>query len=389
MTRVDGHVDAAFEAVREAFSDGLETDEPSGAALAVWHHGRPVVDLWGGQVDPRSQAPWQADTIAPVFSCTKGLTSILVAQLVQEGLLDYDEPAARVWPEFAQAGKHNATVGDLLAHRAGLMAPAIPLSTDTMLDWDLVTSQLAAQAPQWEPGTAYGYHAITHGWLAGELVRRVTGKSPGTVFAERVAAPLKADAWIGLPAEHTSRTAYAWSGTAASGEGPPVTDADEIALLERSLTLGSALPVTLVGDGTGFNDPRVQAAEIPGAGGIASARALAAIWSATVIETDGVRLLSDEVIAQAARERSAGAPVVGIPAPWARWGAGFQLDSPARRYLTDKSFGHDGAGGQVTFADPVTKIGFAFVTNRMEHGPEDERATRIANALREVLSEAK
>lgn len=385
MTRVEGGAEHGFEDVREAFNDSLAGESPGGAALAVWHQGRPVVDLWGGHTDPNTQTPWQPDTIAPVFSCTKGLMSILVAQLVQEGRLDYDEPAARVWPEFGQAGKHEATVGDLLAHRAGLMAPAIPLSTEDILNWDLVTSQLAAQSPQWEPGTAYGYHAITHGWLAGELVRRVTGKSPGTAFTDRIATPLKADAWIGLPAQHATRTAHAWSAPSASGEGPPVTDADEIELLTRSITLGSALPVTLVGDGTGFNDPVIQAAEIPGAGGIASARALATIWSATVINTGGVRLLNDEVIAQATKERSGGAPVVGIPAPWARWGAGFQLDSPARRLLTDKSFGHDGAGGQVAFADPVTGTGFAFVTTRMERGDIDTRATRIVDALREAL----
>lgn len=385
MTQVNGHVEPTFEAVREAFRHSFATDGPSGAALAIWNQGRPVVDLWGGQADIRSQAPWQADTIAPVFSCTKGLMSILVAQLVQEGLLSYDEPAARVWPEFGQAGKHRATVGDLMAHRAGLMAPVEPLSTADILDWDVVTSQLAAQAPQWEPGTAYGYHTITHGWLAGELVRRVTGKSPGTVFAERIATPLQADAWIGLPGEHASRTANAWSAPSASGDGPPVSDPDEIELLTRSITLGNALPVTLVGDGTGFNDPLIQAAEIPGAGGIATARALAAIWSATVVETDGVRLLDDEVVKEATRERSAGAPVVGIPAPWARWGAGFQLDSPARRLLTDASFGHDGAGGQVAFADPLTGTGFAFITNRMERGDIDMRAARIIDALREVL----
>lgn len=385
MTRVDGHVDPAFEAVREAFVESVAHDRPTGAALAIRHEGRPVVDLWAGQADVRSGTPWRADTVSVVFSCTKGLMSILVAQLVQEGLLDYDEPAARVWPEFAQAGKQDTTVGDMLAHRAGLMAPSIPLSTDDILDWDLVTSRLAAQEPLWRPGSAYGYHAITHGWLGGELVRRVTGKSPGTAFAERVASPLGADAWIGLPAERRGQPAYAWSGPSLRGVVPPVSDSREIELLDTTMSLGGALPVSLVGDGTGFNDPRIQSAEVPGAGGIASARALAAIWSATVVETERVRLLSDEVIARASEERSSGAPFVGMPQPWSRWGAGFQLDSPARRYLTQRSFGHDGAGGQVTFADPVTKSGFAFITNRMERGDVDARGTRIVDALRGVL----
>lgn len=385
MTSVNGTVAPGFEKVRDAFADGVGGGGPTGAALAIRHEGRAVVDLWAGEADPRNGTPWGQETPAVIFSCTKGLSSLMVALLVQDGLLDYDEPAARIWPDFAREGKQDATVGDLLAHRAGLPAPEIPLTTEEILDWDLMTSRLAAQAPLWAPGSAYLYHTITHGWLAGELIRRSTGMTPGRFFAERVAGPLGVEAWIGTPAGFVRRVAYAWSAMPVDEMAPPMTDAAEMELLERSMTLGGALPPGLVGDGTGFNDPRVVAAEIPGAGGVATARALASIWSSTVVETEGVRLLNDEIVTRASVPRSFGAPFVGMPEPWSRWGAGFQLHSDARRYLSDASFGHDGAGGQVTFADPEARVGFAFLTNRMERGDLDTRATRVIDELRGLV----
>jgi CubicO group peptidase (beta-lactamase class C family) len=385
MTLVNGAFEPAFKAVATAFAEGVADGESTGAALAIRHEGRTVIDLWVGEADPRDGAEWVEETPAVIFSCTKGLTSIMVAMLVEQGLLDYDEPAARAWPEFAAAGKRDATVGDLLAHRAGLVAPEYSFTPEEVLDWGLVTSHLAAQPPLWQPGSDYLYHTLTHGWLAGELIRRASGAMPGRFFAEHITTPLSADAWIGTPEGFDRRIAYAWSAMPVGDMAPPMTDAAEMQLLERSMTLGHAFPIGLVGDGTGFNDPRVLAADVPGAGGVATARALAAIWSATVVETEGVRLLGDEVVARASVVRSEGRPFVGMPEPWSRWGAGFQLDSDARRYLSPRSFGHDGAGGQVTFADPAARVGFAFLTNRMERGDLDTRATRVIDALREVL----
>lgn len=384
-TEVQGFAAPGFEGVREAFEAAVES-APTGAALAIRHEGQPVVDLWAGVADTRDGAPWLEETPAVIFSCTKGLSSFMVAMLVDEGLVDYDQPVASVWPEFAANGKDRVTIGDALAHRAGLPAPEVPLTTDEILDFELVASRLAAQAPLWEPGSAYLYHTITHGWIAGEIIRRVSGMMPGRFFAERVVSRLGVDAWIGLPEGFDRTVAYAWSAIPVEEMAPPMADADEMALLERSMTLGGALPVGLVGDGTGFNDPRVLAAEVPGAGGVATARALATIWSSAVVETDGVRLLSDAVAERGAAQRSFGEPFVAMPAPWARWGAGFQLDSDARRYLSDASFGHDGAGGQVTFADTDAKVGFAFLTSRMERGDLDSRATGIVDALRTALS---
>ena len=376
-----------FERVREAFESGFDGKPDMGAALAIRHRGELVVDLWAGVRDERSRQPWREETPSVIFSCTKGLVSILAARLVQEGRLEYGAPVARYWPEFAAAGKEHVRVSDLLSHRSGLSAPREPLTTAQILDWQTVVSRLAAQEPLWAPDSGYAYHAITHGWLAGEVIRRVTGLSVGQYFAALIAEPLNADAWIGLPDGVHPRVAHLQVGSTltqltaqqAAARTPGVIDWSEIAM-----TLGGALAPELVTVDGGFNDPVVQAAEIPGAGGIATARALATIWSATVVDTAGVRLLGTDVLSSATVVQSEGAPVWDVPGPWPRWGMGFQLDSEARRFLTADSFGHDGAGGQSAFADPAHEIGFAYLTNQME-AIDDQRATRVIDALRETL----
>lgn len=383
---VHGTVAAGFEPVRDAFAAAFDGKSEMGAALAVRHHGHPVVDLWGGVADARTGADWDEHTLSVVFSCTKGLVSILAARLVQEGRLDYAAPVAHYWPEFAAAGKGDVRVGELLAHRAGLSAPRESMTAGQITDWDAVVAQLAAQEPLWQPGTGYAYHAITHGWLAGEVIRRITGLSVGQYFAELVATPLRAEAWIGLPADLHGRVAHLRTGPTLAQLIAQQAAAREPGVIDwsgRALTLGEALPPALVGEDAGFNTAALRSAQIPGAGGIATARALAAIWSATVVDTDGVRLLDDAIVARATEPQSEGRSVWNEPGPWSRWGMGFQLDSEARRYLTARSFGHDGAGGQASFADPVARLGFAFLTNQME-GIGDSRATAVIDAVRAV-----
>lgn len=384
---IEGTVAPGFEKVHDAFAASFADKPDMGGAVAVRHHGRTVVDLWGGVADERTGRPWEDSTPSVIFSCTKGLVAILAARLVQEGRLDYEARVTNYWPEFGVAGKSEVRVGDLLAHRSGLSAPREPFSVDDITDWDRVVSQLAAQEPLWEPGTGYAYHAITHGWLAGEVIRRVTGRSVGEYFADLIARPLHADAWIGLPTGLHDRVAHMQVGATlaeltrqqAAARTPGTTDWSL-----QAMTLGGALAPELITSTEGFNSPAVQSAEIPGAGGIATARSLAAIWSATVETTDGVRLLDSATVQEATRVRTEGAPVWDVPGPWPRWGAGFQLDSEARRYLGPSGFGHDGAGGQCAFADPEYGVGFAFLTNQME-AIEDFRATRIVDALREAL----
>ncbi|WP_137150059.1 serine hydrolase domain-containing protein [Devosia sp. FKR38] len=381
---VNGIVAPGFEPVAQAFEQAFEGRPAMGAALHVRQHGETIINLWAGVADARDNRAWTERTPSVVFSCTKGLVSILAARLVQEGRLDYAAPVARYWPEFAMAGKDRVTVGQALAHQAGLSAPRLDLTEDDIVDWDRVVAILAAQEPLWPLGTGYAYHAITHGWVAGEIIRRVTGQSVGAYFRDLVTAPLGADAWIGLPEAQAATCAHL-------AVSPPLIQlwADEAAKPApnwpyKAMTLGSALPADLVTEDGGFNSPRIRAAEIPGAGGVASARALATMWSATVAPTHGVRLLEDTTIAQATQTQSQGVSVFGGEPPFSRWGFGFQLDSEARRYLGDGCFGHDGAGGQVGFADPQRRIGFGFVTNWMM-GPEDQRATRIIDALRPLV----
>lgn len=388
MSSEIGHVAPGFESVAKAFAASFDGRPDMGAALAIRYKGELVVSLWGGVRDERDRTPWTEATPSVVFSCTKGLMSLLIAQLVEEGLLDYDQRVADIWPEFEAFGKCCATLRDLLAHRAGLSAPDQDWQFEDLLDWDKCTGRLANQVPIWVPGHGYAYHAITHGWLVGEVARRVTGKRVGTLFAERIAEPLGADAWIGRPAGVGAAMAHLqvspdlsqfWADELAKPKG------QEPNWPLRAMTLGGALPPTLVTPEGGFNDSRLQAAEVPGAGGIATAVALASIWSAAVVETDGVRLVGPEIIARATQVVTEGAPVFAVDPPFPRWGMGFQLDSEARRFLGAASFGHDGAGGQVAFADAEHEIGFAFVTNWME-GAGDPRGTAIVTALREALA---
>jgi CubicO group peptidase (beta-lactamase class C family) len=387
-TSIQGTVAPGFEPVRQAFEAAFDGKPDMGAGLAIRHDGHTVVDLWGGVADERTRAPWAGDTPSVIFSCTKGLSSILAARLVQEGRLNYEAPVTDYWPEFGAAGKGGARVKDLLAHRSGVSAPRVPLTADDVLDWDRVVAGLAAQEPLWAPGTGYAYHAITHGWLVGEVIRRVTGRTVGQYFSELVATPLGADAWIGLPPGVHERVAHLQVGPSLAELIRQQAEARTPGKVDWSLeamTLGGAFTPALVTETGGFNSPAIQAAEIPGAGGIATARALAAIWSAAFRETDGVRLLEDATLDAATRVQSEGRPVwKDVPGPWPRWGMGFQLDSEARRYLGPSGFGHDGAGGQVAFADPEFGVGFAFVTNQME-AIDDVRATRVVDALREVL----
>ncbi|MFE9294934.1 serine hydrolase domain-containing protein [Streptomyces niveus] len=386
-TRIEGGTAPGFASLADVFSAAFTGHDDMGAALSVRVDGETVADLWSGPADARDRSPWTKDTTSVIFSCTKGLTSILAARLVQDGLLDYQAPVVAHWPEFAAAGKEGITVADLLAHRSGLSAPRDLLSVEDVVDWDVVTGLLAAQEPLWTPGEGHAYHALTHGWLAGEVIRRVTGRTVGQYFDEQIATPLHADAWIGLPHSARHRVAHLRVGASLTdfiARQAAARPAGEVDWPDRAITLGNAFPTALVDDERGFNDPRIQAAELPGAGGIASARALAAIWSSTVVETDGVRLLNADTVADAIRPQTEGDPVFGGQPPFPRWGMGFQLPSLAREYLGPASFGHDGAGGQVAFADVTHQVGFAFLTNLMEAGA-DHRATSITDELRRIL----
>lgn len=378
---IQGSVEPGFEDVADVFA---RTARPvGGSALSIRVGGRAVVDLWQGTAGEGRE--WMRDTPTVVFSCTKGLLALIVARLVERGLLVLDTPVADIWPEFAAAGKEGVTVRQLLSHRAGLAAPRVDVDLDTALDWRAITAVLAAQEPLWAPGSAYGYHALTYGWLVGEVIHRVTGMSIGEAFRVYLAAPIDADAWVGMPAAEEHRVARLIAGESLSGSSALPGELDDDARwAQRSMTLGAAFPVALVVPGAGFDDPRVHAAEVPGAGGIATAAALADIWSSAVVPTGHTSPLTSRVVDDMTAVQSEGEPVWWIPGPYPRWGSGFMLTSQRREFLSPSSFGHDGAGGQVAFADAEAAVGFGYVTNAIEVA-DDERGTELVRSLRRAL----
>ena len=207
MADIEGWTADGFEGVRDAFAANFTDQAEVGAAFAAYHHGHKVVDLWGGVADPATERPWEEDSVALVFSTTKGATATCAHLLAQSGRLDVEAPVADYWPEFAAAGKESMPVAYLMSHQAGLAWTDAPMTLEQALAWDPVIEALAAEAPKWEPGTAHGYHATTYGWLVGEVVHRIDGRSLGTFFHDEVATPLGLDFWIGLPEEIEPRVA--------------------------------------------------------------------------------------------------------------------------------------------------------------------------------------
>lgn len=379
---VHGHCDPRFMRVRDAFLENFRTREEIGAAVAITVDGESVVDLWAGQADQARTQPWERDTIVNVYSCTKGMTALCAQRLVSEGTLDLDAPVAKYWPEFAQAGKAELPVRWLLGHRSGLPAVKNILPNEALYDWNAMTAALAAQEPWWTPGSAHGYHAVTFGWLVGEVVRRVTGKSLGTYFREHVAEPLGADFHVGLAEHHHERVGE-------MGMIPlPAPDADgpQLGIIIMSDPEGVSARAFMNPPSMAFgvNNAAWRSAEIPGANGHANARAMARIYGALAVggELDGVQVLDADGIARCHDEQSRGADLVLHVST--RFGQGFMLsqDTPDTKFGPNRrAFGHPGAGGHLGFADPDARIGFGYVVNRM--GPHillDPRAVALIDA---------
>lgn len=379
---VGGGVAAGFEPLVETFAETLAISHGHGGALHIRVAGTVVADMWGGKASKARS--WQQDTPTVIFSCTKGLVAILIGELVREGRLDLDAPACAYWPEFAARGKDSIPVRWLLSHRAGLPATRRDLQLADIVNWDRMVQVLAEEEPLLSPGRGHVYHALTYGWLAGEIIRRVCGVGVEEFFAQRVVRPLQVEAWIGVPKEALPRVAQLYKAPIPPDVSAPLVDPRAAALAERAMTLG-ALPVEIAEPNAGFNSAEMRRAVIPGAGGVATAQALATIWSATVSDAESIRLLNNEVLADMCREQSAGEPALSVPGPWPRWGTGFMLTSERRPFLTDDSFGHDGLGGQVAFADPQYEVGFAYLTNDLQEF-SDLRGVMLVEAFRRLLN---
>jgi CubicO group peptidase (beta-lactamase class C family) len=372
---LDGEAAPGWEGVREAFAANLADGFELGASCAVYHRGRKVVDVWGGWADKARTIPYGHDAMQLVFSTSKGVAAILLAQLVERGQVDPDAPLAEYWPEFAAAGKGAVTVGQAVSHQAGLASVDRPLSLEEALAWDPVVEALAAQAPLWELGTGHGYHALTYGWIVGELLRRVTGHRPGELLAAEASHPLDLDLWFGLPAEEEPRV------VPLVGAEPP-SDPEVLKVMLAVMGPGTLGGRALSLDGTFgnvWNRRDVHAAELLAAGAIGDARSLARLYAACIGEVDGVRLLRPETVDRVRAVRSDG-PDKCLVVP-TRFGLGFMLPSEFEPMGGEGSFGHPGAGGSVAWALPEADLAVAYVMNRMGAGlAADPRPARLSAA---------
>ncbi|WP_330179018.1 beta-lactamase family protein [Nocardia sp. NBC_01503] len=387
---VHGEVDSGFGAVADAFRRNFAAHGEIGAAVAVFDGDRPVVDLWAGYRDRKRRLAWERDTMAPVWSSTKGMTAFVVAAAVSRGLLDYAAPVARYWPEFAANGKESITVRQLLDHQAGLAALDRTVRLRDMADLDGLAAILAAQKPLWRPGTRHGYHPITAGLYQGELIRRVDPghRTLGRVFAEDFAKPLGLDFYIGLP-EAVSLDRVA---TLSATEGL------DILRYERDLPLRIGVQL-YAKRGLSFralNSPQVGAparaarrefleVESPAAGGVGTARSLARVYGAAAGRTGELpidaELLDRLASADTAQEVPAEDLVLLTPS---RYHLGFRKSCGGFRFGTDaRAYGTTGYGGSFGFADPATGLGFGYTMNRLGMAVlDDVRSRNLREALR-------
>ncbi|QQC90592.1 serine hydrolase domain-containing protein [Streptomyces alfalfae] len=390
MTMIGGEVAAGFEPVREAFAENFARHGDIGAAVCVYWHGRPVVDLWGGIADPDTGRPWTRDTLQLVYSATKGATATAVHLLVQRGELDLDAPVATYWPEFAANGKADILLRWLLSHQAGLVTLDQPVPLTEALAWHPMASALAAQRPVWTPGTAHGYHGRTWGWLVGEVIRRVSGRTPGRFFAEEIAAPLGLDFFIGLPADERDRVSRMVHSkpevdfTTVPPELIPEDLRDQVIAWSDPNSLSNRAYTVTAPSAIDFNSPEVQAAELPASNGIGTARGLARMYAALIGEVDGLRLFLPETLMLATKEQAAGIDQV-LVAP-SRFSSGYQLPTTDNPMNGPNAFGHNGRGGSLAFADSETGIAFAYTMNHIISGDSDARAGTLVCAVLDSLS---
>lgn len=386
MTTAFGEVAPGWEAVREAMEHNLAHTEEVGASVSVYHRGQRVVHLWGGRFDEASETPYDDRTLQLVFSTTKGITAVAVAMCAERGLIDYDAPVAAYWPEFAAEGKGDITVAQLLSHQAGLFTIDGNPTLDEVLDLEWITDRLARQKPLWEPGTAHGYHAVTYGWLAGELVRRVdpAHRTLGVFVQDEIAGPLGVELWIGLPEAFEPRV------SPIIPTEPP-TDPAVLAMMEqfvgpntnagRALSVSGAFSATGGIDGNVFNTRQVHAAEIGAANGISNAASLARVYAATLGEVDGVRLLRPETVERVRVTVTPPGEPDACLLMGTTFGMGFMTSGAFSPFAGPGSFGHPGAGGSVAFAHPELELGMAYVMNRMAQNlAGDLRAQRLIEA---------
>ena len=372
MADIRGLCPPRFDEVRAAFAANFDDGQELGARFSLAIGGEIVVDLMGGWADRAQTVPFAEDTLTPIFSTGKALAALMIARLVDRDLIEYDQPVADVWPEFAQAGKAAITIGQAVSHQAGLAGLTQPMEPEAWLDWNGICDRLEAMAPLWPPGTASGYHPVTSGFLAGEIFRRVTGRRLGSAFREEIAIPLGLDLWIGLPDSEAHRLADVRRPTAMPDLGP-LTDIKRAAF------------------GTKWAQPRADAqlrgADIPSVTGCGTAPALARLMAIFACDgrLDDEPWLRTDTVAAALKARIAGEDLV-LPYDLS-WGAGLLRNERLKIYGPGRqTVGHSGWGGSCAFADPEEGLSGAYVMNRQS--PDligDPRARRLIDAAYEGL----
>jgi CubicO group peptidase (beta-lactamase class C family) len=373
---INGICDPKFEAVREAFAANFAQRGEPGASVAISIGGRPVVDLWGGHADIAQTREWQRDTLVNFFSVSKALCAISACRLVERGHLDLDALVAKLWPEFAQAGKETITPRQVLSHQAGLPAIAEPLPDGAAIEWQTIIHALEKQSPWWTPGTAHGYHVNTFGFLVGEIVRRASGMSIGQFVQREIAEPLGADFYIGVPqAEHHRIAEYRWPGTS------PIEQGDASDPMSKMRWNAYFNPPGFSG-AHWVNRAQWREAEVPSTNGHGNARSVARLYSALAHggAIDGVRILSESMLREATTEHSHGEDLVSQRP--ARFGIGFQLTQVERPLGPNpRAFGHFGAGGSLGFCDPDMDMAFGYVTNDMGPRWQNPRNRALIEAV--------
>lgn len=374
---ISGYVAPGFERVRDAFTENFISRGEAGAAFAAVRRGVPVVDLWGGVASRDTARLWERDTVQVIFSGTKGLVATCLLILVDRGMLDPRECVSRYWPEFADQRKTGVTVSELVSHRACLPGVARTVSEEDILDGSRMAALLAGQPQESDARAASTYHALTYGWLCGELVRRVDGRTVGRFFADEVAGPLGLELWIGIPPELESRVSALHYGT--PWEGISEDDIAKDPLLRRVW----ANPPLFPPDRIPWNTPAYHRAEIPGAGAIGTARSIARLYGCLAQggEVDGVRLLSSTTlgVGRTCLVERREALVDQAEA----YGFGYELQTPEKMLGPPATaFGHGGAGGSVHGAWPDEEIGFSYCMNELrDYGGRDPRAHAVLTAL--------
>jgi CubicO group peptidase (beta-lactamase class C family) len=352
MVDIAGLAPPRFAAVKDAFAANFAAGEELGARFTLVEAGEVVLDLWAGHADRARTKPFDEQTLTPIFSSTKAIAALLIARLVDQDRLSYEQTVASVWPEFAQAGKGAITVEQLMSHQGGLSGFPDPMEPAEWFDWDAICAKLAAMAPLWPPGTASGYHPVTFGYLAGEIFRRVAGRTMGTALREDLGKPFDLDLWIGLPDSEFGRVADLQRPNALPDFGH----------LNEPTRAAFLTPWSSPG---GRGQAEWRRAEIPSANGHATALALARLMGALANDgwLDGEVILSPALIGEVARQRIRGQDLV-LPFEMS-WGAGFMRNETIHPWGPgDQTFGHSGWGGSCAFADPERKLAGAYVMNK-------------------------